>query len=108
MTALYIILGVLFLIFLPLLFVIFQPLIDMYDKTVKFLYKDSYYDPYKMKAGESIENYNKRLSGIHCPSYISSKRPTFTLKSFCITFITVLLLLILFFINLFFSMGSYI
>ncbi|ORU66217.1 hypothetical protein ACC59_01670, partial [Francisella tularensis subsp. holarctica] len=41
MTALYIILGVLFLIFLPLLFVIFQPLIDMYDKTVKFLYKDS-------------------------------------------------------------------
>ncbi len=101
MAALYIILGVLILIFLPLLFVIFQPLIDLYDKTVKFSYKDSYCDPYKMKAGESIQNYNKRLSGCYCPSYLSNKRPTFTLKSFCLTFIIVLFLLILFFIILF-------
>ena len=93
MTVLYIILGVLFLISLPLLFVILQPLMNLYDKIVKSLYKGDYCDPYKMKAGESIKNYNKRLSGAYCPSYISNKRSSFSIKSFCISFITVLLLL---------------
>ena len=73
MTVLYIILGVLFLISLPLLFVILQPLMNLYDKKVKFLYKNDYSDPYKMKAGESIKNYNKRLTVLN-PSYISNTK----------------------------------
>ncbi len=100
MTVLYIVLGLLVLICSPLLFVILQPLMNLYDKTVKFLYKDDYCDSYKSKAGEFIENYNKRLTRLH-PSYISNNNPTFTVKSFCITFIIVLSLLILFFIILF-------
>lgn len=92
MTALYIILGVLFLIFLPIINIYF-PINGLVPDSAS---KDYEFNPNKRKVGESDKEYRKRLRELN-----SNPKPLFTIKSFCITFITVLLLLILFFIILF-------
>ncbi|AJI75120.1 hypothetical protein BZ13_1201 [Francisella philomiragia subsp. philomiragia ATCC 25015] len=95
MTALFIILGILFLIFLPIIN-IYIPL-GNFPRIPDSINENYDLNPNKRKVGESDEEYRKRLRELN-----PNPKPLFTIKSFCITFITVLLLLILFFIFLFF------
>ncbi|APA83945.1 hypothetical protein N894_1961 [Francisella tularensis subsp. novicida PA10-7858] len=93
MTVLFIVLGILFLVFLPIINIYFPIGNNIADS----ISADYDLNPKKRKVGESNEEYFKRLRELN-----PNPKPLFSIKSFCITFITVLLLLILFFIILFF------
>ena len=94
MTVLFIILGILFLIFLP----INKICIPLGGPIAKTYSTDENYDlnPNKRKVGESKEKYQKRLRELN----LNPKR-LIIFKSFCRTFLIVLFLLILFGIFLF-------